>query len=211
MTGEGEGRGEPWDQRLARALVRPLVATRVTPNHVTALSLLVGLAAAACYAAGGAAAHWAGALLMLSLLIDHADGELARMSGKTSVFGHYFDYASDGVIMVAVFAGMGIGLRADGALDGWAVPAGIAAGIAVALIFLLRDEITRRHGKAAVAQPNWGGFEVQDVMYLVGPITWLGGLAPFLALAGVGAPLFLLWQLWDFRRSAAARTTDAAP
>ena len=207
MTGGGGG-GEPWDQRLARALVRPLAATSVAPNHVTALSLLVGLAAAACYARGGAAAHWGGALLMLSLLIDHADGELARMSGRTSVFGHYFDYVSDGIVLVAAFTGMGVGLHGDGALGGWAVPVGIAAGVAIALIFFLRDEMARRHGREAIAQPTWGGFEVQDVMYLVGPITWLGGLAPFLALAGVGAPLFLLWQLWDFRRVARA---GAAP
>ena len=200
-TGGGRGRGEPWDQRLARALVRPLVATPVTPNHVTALSLLVGLTAGACYAAGGAAAHWGGALLMASLLIDHADGELARMSGKTSVFGHYFDYVSDGVVLVAAFTGMGVGLP-EGALGGWAVLAGIAAGTAIAATFLLRDAMSRRHGQEAIAQPTIGGFEVQDVMYLVGPITWLGGLAPFLALAGVGAPLFLLWQLWDFRRVA---------
>ena len=44
---------------------------------------------------------------------------------------------------------------------------------------------------------------------LVGPITWLGGLAPFLALAAVGAPLFLFWQLWDYRRAAAR--ADPAP
>ena len=37
----------PWDARLARRLVAPLIETRVTPNHLTTLRLGVGLAAAA--------------------------------------------------------------------------------------------------------------------------------------------------------------------
>jgi hypothetical protein len=41
---------------------------------------------------------------------------------------------------------------------------------------------------------------MEDVMYLVGPITWLGLLQPFVALAGVGTPLFSLWVLWACRR-----------
>ncbi len=104
-------RGEPWDQRLARRMVRPLAASPVTPNHITALSLAAGLAAAACYAAGGAAVHWGGLLIIASMLADHADGELARISGRTSRFGHYLDYISDGVVTVALFVGIGVGLR----------------------------------------------------------------------------------------------------
>ena len=33
----------PWDQRLARALVRPLRHTRVTPNAITTIALALGL------------------------------------------------------------------------------------------------------------------------------------------------------------------------
>ena len=36
-------------------------------------------------------------------------------------------------------------------------------------------------------------------MYLLGPITWLGLLQPFLILAGIGAPLFALLVLWQCR------------
>ena len=110
--------------------------------------------------------------------------------------------------MVGVLSGMLPG--AYSATINWAPPAR-APTFRFGPTFLLRDAMSRRHGREAIAQPSWGGFEVQDVMYLVGPITWLGGLAPFLALAGVGAPLFLIWQLWDFRRAAAARAEDAAP
>jgi hypothetical protein len=36
-------------------------------------------------------------------------------------------------------------------------------------------------------------------MDLVGPVTWLGLLQPFLVLAGIGAPLFALFVLWQGR------------
>ena len=80
-------KGVPYDQRLAALRVRPLAHTPVTPNHVTTASLLLGLAAAALFAWGdGAAPHWAAGLVIAARFIDHMDGELARMSGRTSQF-----------------------------------------------------------------------------------------------------------------------------
>ena len=135
---------------------------------------------------------------MLSFWLDHADGELARMTGRTSSFGHYYDLAAGGAVLVALFVGIGIGLR-DGTLGALAIGLGAGAGLATAVIFALRMELERRAGKAATRQPNLLGFEVEDVMYLVGPITWLGLLQPFLILAGIGAPLFALLVLWQCR------------
>ena len=42
----------PWDARLARRLVAPLIHSWVTPNYLTTLRLLVGLAAAAAFVPG---------------------------------------------------------------------------------------------------------------------------------------------------------------
>jgi phosphatidylglycerophosphate synthase len=188
----------PWDQRVARWLIRPLATTRVTPNHVTTLGLAVGGLAAWLYAAGGAAADLGGVCFMLAFLLDHADGELARMTGRTSRFGHYYDLAAGGAVLVALFVGIGIGLSTD-ASGGWLLGLGISAGLATAAIFALRLELERRAGKAATRQPNLLGFEVEDVMYLVGPVTWLGQLQPLLVLAGIGAPVFALLVLWQGR------------
>ena len=190
----------PWDQRLANLLMRPLAATRITPNQVTTLSLALGLLAAWLYAAGGAAVHLGGACFMLAFLLDHADGELARMTGRTSAFGHYYDLAAGGAVLVALFVGIGIGLQ-GAELGAWPLPLGVAAGLTTAAIFALRLELERRAGKDATRQPNLLGFELEDVMYLVGPVTWLGLLEPFLVLAGIGAPLFALFVLWQGREA----------
>jgi phosphatidylglycerophosphate synthase len=189
----------PWDQRLARAVMQPLAPTGVSPNQITTLSLAVGWLAAWLYAAGGAAVHVGAFCFVLSFWLDHADGELARTTGRTSSFGHYYDLAAGGAVLVALFIGIGIGAR-HGALGGWSIALGSAAALATAVIFIARAELERRAGKAAARQPNLLGFEVEDVMYLVGPITWLGLLQPFLVLAGIGAPVFAVRVLWQCRR-----------
>src|SRR5271154_4372596 len=86
----------PWDARLARLLVEPLKDTRVTPNHLTTVRLAVGLAAAAAFLPGTYGwSNVAALLLVLSNFLDHTDGELARISGKSSRIGHLYDLASD--------------------------------------------------------------------------------------------------------------------
>jgi len=189
----------PWDQRLARILVRPLRHSGVTPNAITTLALILGLLSAWLYALGGSAAHLGGVLFMLACLLDHADGELARMTGRTSAFGHYYDLIADALVLTALFLGIGAGLSGGEAGAG-ALRLGLLAGGAVGLIVLLRLELERRAGRSATRQPNLLGFELQDVMYLVGPVTWLGGLEPFLMLAAIGAPLYALVVLWTLGR-----------
>src|SRR5687767_13705018 len=103
----------PWDQRLARALVRPLRHSRITPNAITTVALALGLLAAWLFALGGSAADLGALLFMLACLFDHADGELARMAGQTSIFGHYYDLIADAIVHAALFVGIGIGLSAD--------------------------------------------------------------------------------------------------
>lgn len=188
----------PWDQRLARALVRPLRHSRVTPNAITTLALVLGLLAAWLFAVGGSAAHLGALLFILACLFDHADGELARMTGQSSTFGHYYDLIADALVLTAVFTGIGIGL--SGEPDAPYQRLGLLAGGAVGLIVILRLELERRAGRAATRQPNLLGFELQDVTYLIGPVTWLGGLAPFLLLAAIGAPLYALAVLWSLGR-----------
>mgnify|MGYP006431633447 FL=1 len=83
----------PYDQRIARVLVRPLVNTPVTPNHVTALTLIIALAGAGMMASGDPVlVSWGAGLFVLARFLDHFDGELARQKKLQSRFGFYFDY-----------------------------------------------------------------------------------------------------------------------
>lgn len=190
---------KPWDARLAARLVAPFVGSdRVLPNHFTALRLVAGVAGALVFAAGSHPnlAAW---LIVVSNFLDHTDGELARAGGKTSRFGHVFDLASDAVVTVGLFLGIGVGLSA-GPLGGPAIAMGALAGVAVAAIFQLRNVMETRHGKTATQQPRFAGVEAEDVLYLLPLVTWLGGLQVFLFAAAVGAPLACAVVAWQYRR-----------
>jgi archaetidylinositol phosphate synthase len=193
----------PWDARLARKLITPLKDTWVTPNYLTTVRLVVGLVAAAAFLPGIYGwSNLAALLLILSNFLDHTDGELARISGKSSRLGHWYDLASDAVVTVALFVAIGAGIEARrGLLLGLSpMLVGTVAGVAVALIFWLRMQIEELAGKDASKQPSMGGFETEDILYLLPLVTLCNGMAPFLAAAGIGAPLFALWVIFDYRR-----------
>ncbi len=205
----GQATSAGWDQRFARWCVGPLAHTPVSPNQVTTVSLIIGLLAGGGYALGGVWAYWGAALFVVSELLDHADGELARLTGRASRFGHYYDNVAGGLTHVALFCGMGIGLQ-DSEIylmipNQWAPVLGITAGGVVAIIYAFRVRLEDRAGRQAVVQPSAFGFEIEDIMYLLVPITWFDWHGVFLSLAGIGTPLYLVWQLWHARRSAARR------
>ena len=188
----------PWDQRIARVLVRPLVNSPVTPNQLTFFTLIVALAGAGLLATGGvAAANWGAGLFVLARFLDHFDGELARQKNMKSRLGYYLDYVSGAISYAALFFGIGWGLSA-GALGPWAVVlGGIGAAVAVAAMFLNLgiDRAAKLEDGAATGYPGFAGFELEDGIYLLAPITWLGWLEPFFVLCGAGAAVYGLWTL----------------
>jgi archaetidylinositol phosphate synthase len=193
----------PWDARLARWLVMPLKDSPVTPNHLTTLRLGVGLAAAAAFTPGtygwsNLAALW----LVLSNFLDHADGELARISGKISRIGHLYDVASDALVTILIFIAMGVGVTAAPQIDLDLPPVllGAISGGAIALIFFLRMRMEEMLGKAATRQAYVAGFETEDVLYLLPLVTLGKGTAQFLLAATICAPLFAIWVAIDYRR-----------
>jgi len=207
-----------WDARLARRLVLPLRNGRVTPNDLTTVRLATGLAAAVAFIPGTYAwSNVAALLLVVSNLLDHADGELARISGKTSRFGHFYDLACDTVVTVLLFVAIGVGVRAKSGimLDISPVVPGAIAGISIALIFFLRMRIEEMAGKGASRQGAFGGFETEDVLYLLPLVTLCDGVIPLLLAASVGAPLFASWVVLEYyrllrrRKPAAQSTSDA--
>lgn len=194
----------PWDKRLGRVLARPLARMGVHPNAVTTFGLVAGIAGGVLFALGEpAAANLGAALFLLGAFTDHVDGEVARFAGKTSRFGHYYDNVAALMTYAAMFVGAGIGLR-YGALGDWAVALGVIAGASVAAIMSARLKIEADFGTQAVRQGNVLGFEPEDALYLVGPVTWLGLMPSFLTAAGIGAPAFLAWVLWQSRKGAEA-------
>lgn len=189
---------KPWDARLAFRLVYPFRNTGITPNHLTTLRLVTGIAACVALSTGNYFMANLGAIFFcISNFLDHTDGELARLTGKSSKWGHYYDLASDAAVNILLFIGIGIGLsKANSGIH--ALPMGCIAGLAVAGIFHVRNRMEQITGKDKARQPNMGIIEAEDVLYLLPLVTVLNLLMPFLILSAIGAPLFLIWVLREF-------------
>lgn len=191
---------DSWTHRLARVAVKPLVGTRVTPNHLTTARLLSGLAACAAFAVGDRNWEiWGGVVWVLSAFLDRADGELARLGGLTSTSGHAYDYACDVVVNGLVFVAIGVGLR-DSVLGVWAIAMGVVAGISVTTASVLSETLEKRRGTREKAYEGRAGFDFDDVLYLFGPLAWLGWLLPLLIGAAIGGPAFAVWTWMRLRK-----------
>lgn len=101
------------NRRFSLAATRVLMHFPVRPNHITAFSLLVSIAAAWSGAIATAAApFWliVGAVLwQLASMLDGIDGELARLKFMESKAGEWFDTLTDDVGRIIFFAGSGYG------------------------------------------------------------------------------------------------------
>jgi hypothetical protein len=125
--------GDSWTHRLARPLVRPLVETGITPNHITTARLVIGLMACCALVPGDPVwTWWAGWMWLLSAFLDRADGELARVGNMGSPEGQAWDYQVDLIVNPAFFAAIGIGL-CHSVLGVAAIPLGLVAGGSVFL------------------------------------------------------------------------------
>ncbi len=195
-----------WDQRLATLLLRVLVPLRIHPNAVTGFTMVCACSALWLYAQGEALWHWGAVFFVVAMFLDHVDGQLARATGKTSRLGYHLDHIASAMTYATVFIGMGLGLG-DDRFAGWGLPLGTNAGLAIAVIFSVRIGAKEAWGPEAAEQPNVLGFEMEDIMYVVAPVTWFGVVDWFVLAAAFGAPIYLIIQVIVYLRRRGA-TSD---
>lgn len=131
--------GEHWAgllylRRFSPYLTRAVLPTGISPNALTGLMIVTGLAGAAVVALVGGiiGAIVAALLIQLYMLLDCVDGEVARWTGNTSTAGIYLDRVGHYLCEAALLVGLGFrgsNLHANG----WAV-LGLAAALGAVLI-----------------------------------------------------------------------------
>jgi phosphatidylglycerophosphate synthase len=185
---------------LARLLIRPLLGSRITPNHLTTLRLATGLlACAALIPADGTWLWWAGWLWLASALLDRADGELARIGNMSTPGGHRYDYLVDNIVNPGFFIALGLGLRQSG-LGGAAVALGLWSGAALYACGYWSEMLEQLEGPGSKAYAGAFGFDPDDLLYLLTPIVWLNWRAQLLVGACLGASLMMVLTGWRLRR-----------
>jgi archaetidylinositol phosphate synthase len=95
-------------EKVFRPLAHPLVLLfarlRVPPPGVVVAAAAAGLAAA--FELGRGSLLVAALLVQLKTLLDNADGQLARLTGRTSAFGRYLDSEVDLLVNAALLAAL---------------------------------------------------------------------------------------------------------
>jgi archaetidylinositol phosphate synthase len=89
---------------LAHAVVVVLAPLRVPPPVVVLAAAAAGVAGAVELARGELVV--AALLVQLKTVLDNADGQLARLTGRVTVFGRYLDSECDLLVNAALFAAL---------------------------------------------------------------------------------------------------------
>jgi phosphatidylglycerophosphate synthase len=131
---------------LAHPLVLALARLRVPPPLVVAAAGGAGIAAAVELGRGSLLV--AALLVQLKTLLDNADGQLARLTGRTSAFGRYLDSEVDLLVNALLFAALG-----------WSTgrPALALAGFVALTSVLSLNFNVERLARGAAAAPDSGG------------------------------------------------------
>ncbi len=125
------------NRTVSAILTRGLLNARVTPNQVTGLSLMAGLVGAWLLGGEGGVRSLLGLILVqLSIILDHVDGELARLKFQYSALGKWLDNFSDHAVDLAVIACLTWRV-AKGHPPGYFIVLGLAAGLGVTGAFLV--------------------------------------------------------------------------
>lgn len=153
----------------ALRITRVLAPLGVSAHTATLAAWGLGVAAAAALAWGSPEGWLAAALLLQAwYLLDHVDGQLARLRGTSSLDGAQLDFLMHHTIHLLVPLGAGCGLAVRRLEPLWAL-AGLAWGLGLLIITLQHDarykafivRLKRLHGRLEVTGGAGGRPEPQ--------------------------------------------------
>ncbi len=196
-------------RRCSRWISRLLVRTPVTPNQVSLLSLAIGLVAIWCFWHATAASALLGVLVYaLACIVDHADGEIARLTFQESRLGANLDWTIDTIIHAGIV--LGIGVSSGGRLMG-VVGLLAAAGVTLSAVF------ARYLPREIEVGPTVGGLlkyiAKRDLFYLVllsfAALRWLA--PPLVFVVAAGSQVYWVGCLARIRKPNAEPTGGGRP
>ena len=138
----------PLVRHISNALSPALIRLPVTPNQITATSILLGLASAQALLMN--TPQWdlaCGVLLTISYILDNCDGDVARAKKLSSKFGAFLDTFGDWLVHAVLFTALGIAATERSGDEIW-MWFGTAAAIGSTINYALGLINDLRAGKA---------------------------------------------------------------
>jgi len=208
------------NRKISLAVTRRLMNRSVTPNQMTWVSMGIGLLGALFFLLPGQNAQVTGAsLFLLHSILDGCDGELARLKFQESRFGGIFDYWSDNIVHVAVFACIGIGwAQHEGGSYALLFSLLAAGGTLISAWLVFEHTMRGRKGGGplytSVSTEKGTSMLVRiadllsrrDFIYLVVLLALFGKIHWFLVMTAVGAPIYAIVLLTIISQDKRRRT-----
>jgi phosphatidylglycerophosphate synthase len=148
---------------IGARIAHRLADTRVTPDQVTLVSLVIGLVAGHLFVYASPLLNGLGfGLFIVSDLFDSADGQLARLRGTSTRFGRVLDGISDSVRFANLAAHLLIRLTIVG---GWSWPLATALVVGAAFSHSTQSAAIDfiRHSFLALAVGRGGEIDLEDM------------------------------------------------
>ena len=180
---------------LSRHLTRVTVALGLSPNLISLANLALGLLAVSLVAKATVANTLLGIVIYFaSAVLDHVDGEVARLTYAESRLGEWLDVTVDNVVHALIAVAMGIAAEQ-------VAGAGRALGVAMAIGFALSALAAKMSGngedvpRALTRLGNRNGFYVLLLAFLVLLARAPAALPALLLVAAVGAHVYWVGHL----------------
>ena len=195
------------DEKIAEKVVKYIAQTSITPNQVSTFSLLLAALAAVFFSFGIYVFSVIGSILFIfSKFLDHVDGQLARELKKESKFGWYYDSFVDTATYILMFVGISAGIPpgtfeikffsiVDFDLQNYLLFSAIIASIFNTFLGIIHKF---RTSKDFYGFPETDKVALEDGVYLIGPITWIGFINFFFIIASIGSVVFVIYNLKRF-------------
>ena len=182
-----------WTSAFGRAcgwlldhIVHGLALTRISPNVLTFIGLMINIAAAFLFGHANAAnANWmffcAGVVIFCAGLFDMVDGRVARRINKVTIFGSFFDSVIDRYSDVVLFFGL---LVYYGRINRFRY----VVLVAFVMVTSLMVSYTRARAENLIPQCKVGFMERPEriVLIIIGAVfNWCGAMAPVLWILAV--------------------------
>jgi phosphatidylglycerophosphate synthase len=185
-------------RRLSRHVTRAAIALGISPNQISVASLLVGLLAVWCVWNAGAGGALAGLIVYVAaVVLDHADGEVARLTLAESRLGEWLDIAVDTIVHAALVIAMGVtaqSVAGGGAVLGLVGALGIVASAAVAKLW----PVARGTGRVGAVLQDLGsrdGFYAMLVLFIAARALVPPTLPWLMVIVALGAHTYWLARL----------------
>jgi phosphatidylglycerophosphate synthase len=125
-----------FNRPISLFLTRPLIWLGIKPNPLSVVCLAIGMASCWFIAQGGYVQSVLGAFLFeFASIFDGCDGEVARLTYRTSKFGGFVDMVGDAVIFVLFFVCLPVGLYRSSHRPVWLV-LGVLALLSMGTFYL---------------------------------------------------------------------------